>query len=81
MSTPEELLTRITRNPEIFGGKPIVRGKRLAVEHVLASLATGISVDELLSGYPYLERDDVFACLAYAARAVEREYVAAVVNK
>ena len=81
MSTPEELLTRITRNPEIFGGKPIVRGKRLAVEHVLGSLAAGMSVDELLGGYPFLERDDILACLAYAARAVEREYVAAVVNK
>ena len=59
------LLERITHEPKIFGGKPIVRGRRLAVEHVLGMLAAGDSVDTVLSGYPWLERDDVHACLAY----------------
>jgi uncharacterized protein (DUF433 family) len=64
------LLQRITRNPDIFGGKPIVRGHRLAVEHVLGMLAAGDTTDVILSGYPLMEREDILACLAYAERAV-----------
>lgn len=70
-----ELLKRITVNPGIFGGKPIVRGRRLAVEHVLGMLAAGDSADDLLRAYPWLEREDVLACLAYARRIVGRERV------
>jgi uncharacterized protein (DUF433 family) len=71
----EELLERITFHPKIFGGKPIVRGRRLAVEHVLAMLAAGDSVETILDGYPWLEREDVQACLAYARRVVGHEGV------
>ena len=71
----EILLERITVNPEIFGGKPIIRGRRLAVEHVLGMLAAGDSIDTLLEGYPWLERDDVLACLVYARRMVGHERV------
>jgi len=74
MNEPE-LLKRITVNPGIFGGKPIIRGRRLAVEHVLGMLAAGDSVDDLLQAYPWLEREDVLACLAYARRIVGRERV------
>ena len=63
-----DLLKRITVDPKIFGGKPIVRGHRLAVEHVLGMLAAGDSADDLLRAYPWLEREDVLACLAYARR-------------
>jgi uncharacterized protein (DUF433 family) len=70
-----DLLKRITVNPKIFGGKPIVRGRRLAVEHVLGMLAAGDSVDDLLRAYPWLEREDVLACLAYARRIVGHERV------
>jgi uncharacterized protein (DUF433 family) len=69
------LLERITVNPSIFGGKPIVRGRRLAVEHVLGMLAAGDSIDTVLGGYAWLEREDVLACLAYARRLVARERV------
>ena len=69
------LLERITMNPKIFGGKPIIRGRRLAVEHVLAMLAAGDSIETLLEGYSWLERDDVLACLAYAHRVVGHERV------
>lgn len=69
------LLDRVTFNPEIFGGKPIVRGHRLAVEHVLAMMADGATIEMLLDGYPWLERDDVLACLAYAARLAGGEHV------
>ena len=71
----DPLLQRITVNPEIFGGKPIIRGRRLAVEHVLGMLAAGDDIDTLLEGYPWLEREDILACLRYAHRLVEHERV------
>ena len=69
-----QLLERITINPAIFGGKPIIRGRRLAVEHVLAMLEAGDTPETILEGYPWLERDDIRACLAYARRSREREH-------
>ncbi len=71
----EELLRRITVNPEIFGGKPILRGRRLAVEHVLGMLAAGDSRETILAGYPWLEPEDIQACLVYARRVVGHERV------
>jgi uncharacterized protein (DUF433 family) len=67
----DKLLERITFNPDIFGGKPIIRGRRLAVEHVLGMLAAGDSVETILEGYPWLEADDVKACLVYARRFID----------
>ena len=61
-----ELLGRITVNPSIFGGKPIIRGRRLAVEHVLGMLAAGDTRETILEGYPWLEPEDVSACLVLA---------------
>lgn len=61
-----ELLNRITVNPEIFGDKPIVRGHRLAVEHVLGMLAAGDAPETILEGYAWLEPEDIQACLLYA---------------
>lgn len=69
------LLARITVDPEIFGGKPIVCGRRLAVEHVLEMLAAGDTIGDLLREYPWIERDDVQACLVYARRLVGHERV------
>ena len=81
MKNEAKLLERITVNPAIFGGKPIIRGRRLAVEHVLSMLAAGDSVDDLLVGYDWLEREDIQACLAYAHRLVAHERVEpAIVN-
>jgi uncharacterized protein (DUF433 family) len=71
----DELLERITVNPAIFGGKPIIRGRRLAVEHVLGMLEAGDSWDTIVEGYPWLEPDDIRACLKYAQRMVARERV------
>lgn len=64
----QQLLERITVNPQIFGGKPIIRGRRLAVEHILGMLAAGDTIETLLEGYPWLEQEDVQACLVYARR-------------
>jgi uncharacterized protein (DUF433 family) len=74
MRDQDELLKRITYNPEVLGGKPLIRGRRLAVEHVLGLLAQGASVETLLEGYPWLEREDILACLEYAYRAITNEY-------
>ncbi len=71
----DKLLERITVNPRTFGGKPIIRGRRLAVEHVLAMLAAGDTPEVLLQGYPWLEMDDIRACWAYARRLVGHERV------
>lgn len=58
---------RIISDPEILSGKPIVRGTRLAVEFILEQLAAGATEAELLEDYPRLTREDILACLAYAA--------------
>ena len=71
----DELLQRITFDPEIFGGKPIIRGHRLAVEHVLGQLAAGDTLEDLLQAYAWLEAEDVRACLAFARRVVGHERV------
>lgn len=69
------LLQRINVNPEIYGGKPIIRGRRLAVEHVLGMLAAGDNPQTILEGYPWLEPEDIQACLVYARRLVGHERV------
>ena len=70
-----KLLERITVNPEIFGGKPIIRGRRLAVEHILGMLAAGDTIETILSGYPWLDPEDIQACLVYALRVVGSERI------
>jgi uncharacterized protein (DUF433 family) len=71
----QELLKRIVVHPGIFGGKPIIRGHRIAVEHVLGMLAAGDTAEELLNAYPFLEREDIAACLLYAQRIVANERI------
>jgi uncharacterized protein (DUF433 family) len=70
-----KLLERITLDPKIFGGKPIVRGRRLAVEHVLGMLAAGDTPAIILEGYDWLEPEDIQACLIYARRLVGLERI------
>jgi uncharacterized protein (DUF433 family) len=69
---------RITINPAVLGGKPIIRGLRISVEQVLRALAKGVSMEEILEDYPVLEEEDIRACLVYAADLVEEEKVFAV---
>lgn len=63
------LLTRITSDPAIYGGKPIIRGQRFAVEHLLGYLSAGTTDTELLAEFPFLECDDIVAARLYAERA------------
>jgi uncharacterized protein (DUF433 family) len=74
----EELLKRITVNPEIFGGKPIIRGMRISVELVLSLLAQGETRAAILEDYPDLEEEDVRACLAYAHSVIAHDTLDAV---
>ncbi len=74
-SSEDALLARITTNPAIFAGKPILRGHRLAVEHVLGMLAAGDTPETILKGYAWLEPDDIRACLVYARRVVGHERI------
>lgn len=73
--TEDELLKRITVVPGIFGGKPIIRGMRIAAEHVLGMLAAGDSAERLLKECPFLQPADIQACLAYAHRSLSGEQV------
>ncbi len=75
MVDEQQLLARITANPGIFGGKAIIRGRRLAVEHVLGMLAAGDSPETILEGYSWLEREDIQACLVYAKKVVGHERI------
>jgi uncharacterized protein (DUF433 family) len=74
----EALLRRVTFNPEIFGGKPIIRGMRISVELILSLLAQGETLDGILVDYPELEPDDVRACLAYAHAVIADDSLDAV---
>ena len=72
------LLGRITFNPEVFGGKPIIRGMRVSVELILSLLSQGVSFQEILDDYPDLKHEDIQACLCYAHAIVANETIEAV---
>ncbi len=74
----QELLKRITVNPEIFAGKPIIRGMRVSVELILSLLAQGETVDAILADYPDLTKEDIQACLAYAHAVIANDSLEAV---
>jgi uncharacterized protein (DUF433 family) len=64
---------RIETNPDVLLGKPVVRGTRVAVEAILRKLAEGSTESDLLDAYPKLTREDIQACLAYAADTIAHE--------
>jgi uncharacterized protein (DUF433 family) len=68
-------LDRVTINPAVMGGKPCVRGMRVTVGMITGLVASGVSFQEILDLYPYLEEEDIKAALTYAAwRSEEREF-------
>lgn len=71
----DHLLSRITTDPAIFGGKPVVRGMRISVELILSLLAQGETVETILDDYPDLERDDIRACLEYARAVIAHDRI------
>jgi uncharacterized protein (DUF433 family) len=64
----KDLLKRITIDPSVCHGKPVIRGLRYPVENILELLASGMTIDELLKDYPDLEKEDFLACMEYAAK-------------
>lgn len=70
---PREIAERITVDPDVMVGKPVVKGTRIPVELVLGQLAFNPDLDELFAAYPHLTVEDVKACLAYARRVVARQ--------
>ena len=74
----EKLLKRITARPDVFGGKPIVRGMRISVELILSLLAQGETEKAILEDYPDLEAEDIRACIAYAHAVIARDSLDAI---
>jgi uncharacterized protein (DUF433 family) len=66
---------RITADPAVLVGKPVIKGTRLAVEFLVELLAENWSHEEVLRNYPQLTRDDILAALQYAASALKQEHV------
>lgn len=66
-----EILKRITMNLEVVVGKPVIRGTRLTVQHIVGLLASGMTEDEIVSEYDGLTHDDIQACLLFATEALE----------
>lgn len=69
----ENVMARITANPRIFGGKPIIRGMRISVELILSLLAQGETTEALMEDYPELQPEDIRACLAYAHAVIAQD--------
>ncbi|HZL31142.1 MAG TPA: DUF433 domain-containing protein [Pseudolabrys sp.] len=72
-----ELIDRITSDPQICGGRPVVRGLRIRVSDILGMLAAGADRSEILRDYPYLVDDDISAALEYAARTSDHPLIRA----
>ncbi len=71
----QDLQERITINPNVMVGKPVIRGTRIPVGLILKMLGQGIATEEILSEYPQLEKSDIEAAIMYAARMIEHENV------
>ena len=71
----DELLARISIDPNVCFGKPCIRGHRVWVSLILDSLASGWSIQDVLENYPDLEEADIYACLAYGAEMARERFV------
>lgn len=65
----------ILRDPAIMLGKPVIAGTRITVEHIMRKLAGGFSVEDILTGYPHLTKEQILAALDYAANLISHEVV------
>jgi uncharacterized protein (DUF433 family) len=69
----EEIADRITIDPEVLSGKPVIKGTRIPVYLIIELLANGMTENEILRQYPTLEKEDVKAALLYASKCIENE--------
>lgn len=70
----EKVIDRITIDPNVCNGKPVIRGLRITVETVLGFLSAGDTAEEILAQYPQLEQEDIKACLEFAARLAGHKF-------
>ncbi len=77
----QELNKRITVNPEVMVGKPVIKGTRIPVDTIIRLMAQGMTQEEILEDYPKLEKDDIKAALEYAASLAEGESVFPILKK
>jgi uncharacterized protein (DUF433 family) len=70
-----QLLSRISINPNICGGKPCIKGHRIWISLILDFLASGATMKEILEDYPQLETEDILACIAYGAEMSRASFV------
>ena len=76
VETDMDAFDRITQNPALMGGKACIRGMRVTVGMIVGQIGAGLTIEQLLTDYPYLEREDIMQALRYAAwLAEEREVV------
>jgi uncharacterized protein (DUF433 family) len=68
-------MERVVLDREILGGKPVIKGTRIAVEHIMEHLSAGMEIKEILENYPRLTREDVLAAIQYATASVKNEEV------
>ena len=76
----ENLLDRITSNPDISFGKPVIKGTRMAVVFLMEHLAAGDSQEDILNAYPFLEKEDILACLQYATKLMDKNSISQKIN-
>ncbi len=69
------MLERITYDPNILGGKPIIKGTHISVQFILELLGAEMSIDEILTEYPHLQREDILAALDYEAKTIANEEI------
>ena len=67
-------MSRIAVNPDICNGRPVINGTRIAVQTILEYLGAGDSINDLLSDYPSLSEDDIYACIQYASKLMANRY-------
>ena len=66
--------SRITINPDICNGRPVIKGTRITVQTILEFLGAGDSIDDILNEYPSLAKDDIYACIQYASKLMANRY-------
>jgi uncharacterized protein (DUF433 family) len=67
----QELLNRIELNPRVLAGKPVIKGTRLSVQFIVGLLAKGVTHQDILQEYQYLNEEDIYACLLFATQVLE----------
>jgi len=70
-----DYIHRISTDPEILGGKPVIKGTRISVEFILELYASGATREDIIRGYPHLTEEDIYAALFYASRFLKNEIV------